>query len=206
MTLYKGPFGSIFGGTEPVLMFERYILNGLVQARQKGCMYTRSLRAVVKTVTTVSSANVDREKLNVFEEYSIGVDANPKCGNCQCGQCLVRESQCLPRWRNCTENGRRTWSTSLMGCLGILGILVRFSKQNTNGTFPERIWFQIFQQWMPPGREHSKSLRRIQSGTPCTMSSFKPCWIRGLPGSLGKGSWKAGKLVEVVTTTWHTRW
>ena len=110
MTLYKGPFGSIFGGTEPGLMFERYILNGLVQARQQGCMYTRSLRAVVKTVTTVSSANVDREQLNFFEEYSIGVDANPKCGNCQCGQCLVSEKPMSPKM----EKLYREWQKNLV--------------------------------------------------------------------------------------------
>ena len=38
MTLYKGPFGSVFGGTEPGLELEPYILNGLVQARQQECM------------------------------------------------------------------------------------------------------------------------------------------------------------------------
>ena len=35
MTLYKGPFGYVFGGTEPGLVFEPYVLNGLVQARQQ---------------------------------------------------------------------------------------------------------------------------------------------------------------------------
>ena len=51
MTLYKGPFGSVFGGTEPGLVFEPYVLNGLVQARQQ------TFRAVVKSVSTVSSDN-----------------------------------------------------------------------------------------------------------------------------------------------------
>ena len=36
MTLYKGPFGNVFVGTELGLVFEPYILNGLVQARQHG--------------------------------------------------------------------------------------------------------------------------------------------------------------------------
>ena len=35
MTLYKGPFGSVFGGTEPGLIFEPHVLNGLLQARQQ---------------------------------------------------------------------------------------------------------------------------------------------------------------------------
>ena len=47
MTLYRGPFGSVFGGTEPGLVFKPYVFNGLVQARQQ------RLGAVVKSVTTV---------------------------------------------------------------------------------------------------------------------------------------------------------
>ena len=108
MTLYKGLFGSVFGGTEPGLVFDPYILNGLVQARQQGCMYTRTLRAVVKSVTAISSANVERDLLNFFEDDSIGVDANPKCGNCQCGQCLVGEKPMSLKmerlYRKCKEN------------------------------------------------------------------------------------------------------
>ena len=33
MTLYKGPFGSVFGATEPGPVFEPSVLNGLLQAR-----------------------------------------------------------------------------------------------------------------------------------------------------------------------------
>ena len=54
-------------------------------------MHTRTLRAVVKSVTAVNSANMERDLLNFFEDDSIGVDANPKYWNCQCGQCLVGE-------------------------------------------------------------------------------------------------------------------
>ena len=108
MTLYRGQFGSVFGGTEPGLVFEAYILNGLVQARQQGCMYNQTLRAVVKSVTAVSSASVERELLNFFEDDSIGVDANPKCGNCQCGQCLVGDKPMSLKmeklYRECKEN------------------------------------------------------------------------------------------------------
>ena len=108
MTLYKGPFGSVFGGTEPGLVFEPYVLNGLVQARQQGCMFTKTLRAVVKSVTAVSSANVEKKLLDFFEEDSIGVHANPRCGNCQCGQCLVGEKPMSLKMeklhRKCQEN------------------------------------------------------------------------------------------------------
>ena len=91
MTLYRGPFGAVFGGTEPGLIFQPYVLNGLVQARQKGCIYTNTLRAVVKSVTAISSGKIEKDLLEFFEEDSIGVQADPKCGNCQCGQCLVGE-------------------------------------------------------------------------------------------------------------------
>ena len=71
-------------------------------------MYLRTLRAVVKSVTAVSSASVERELLNFFEDDSIGVDANPKCGNCQCGQCIVGEKPMSLKmeklYRECKEN------------------------------------------------------------------------------------------------------
>ena len=43
----------------------------------------------MKSITAVSSANVKRQLLNFFEDDSIDVNANRKCGNCQCGQCFV---------------------------------------------------------------------------------------------------------------------
>ena len=71
-------------------------------------MYLMTLRAVVKSVTSVSSANVERELLNFFEDDSIGVDANPKCGNFHCGQCLVGEKPISLKmeklYRKCKEN------------------------------------------------------------------------------------------------------
>ena len=71
MTLYRGPFGSFFGGTEPGLVFKPYVLNGLVQARQQ------TLSAVVKSVTTVRSDNVEKKPQNLIDKDSIGVNKNP---------------------------------------------------------------------------------------------------------------------------------
>ena len=71
MTLYRGPFGSFFGGTEPGLVLKPYILNGLVQARQQ------TLSAVVKSVTTVKSDNVEKKPQNLIDKDSIGVNKNP---------------------------------------------------------------------------------------------------------------------------------
>ena len=71
MTHYRGPFGSVFGGTEPGLMFDPYVLNGLLQARYQ------TLRAVVKSVTEVSSDHVEKDLRNLIEEDSIAVKCNP---------------------------------------------------------------------------------------------------------------------------------
>ena len=66
MTHYKGPFGSVFGGTEPGLAFEPYVLNGLVQARQQ------TLRAVVKSAWAIRSDNVVKELENLIYEDAKG--------------------------------------------------------------------------------------------------------------------------------------
>ena len=65
MTLYKGPFGSVFGGTEPGLVFEPYVLNGLVQARQQ------TFRAVVKSAIAVSSDNVEKKLVNLLNKERV---------------------------------------------------------------------------------------------------------------------------------------
>ena len=108
ITLYKGPFGCVLGGTEPGLQFEPYVLNGLVQARQEGCIYSKTLRAVVKSVTCASSNNIERELFNFFEDDSVGVAANPKCGRCQCGRCFLGDKPMSLKmermYRDCQNN------------------------------------------------------------------------------------------------------
>ena len=87
MTLLKGPFGCVFGGTEPGLEFEPFVLNGLVQVRQQGCMFARKLKSIVKSVTQVSSSRIEKKLLDYFEDDCIGVNAQLEC--CQCGRCVV---------------------------------------------------------------------------------------------------------------------
>lgn len=60
MTLYKGPFGQVFGGTEPGLVFQPYVLNGVMQARQQ------TFRASVKSVTSVSQDYDGKELLHLI--------------------------------------------------------------------------------------------------------------------------------------------
>ena len=61
MTLFQGPFGSVFGGVTPGLEFEPYVLNGLVQARQQRYMFSQTLRAIVKLATLVSSSSIEKK-------------------------------------------------------------------------------------------------------------------------------------------------
>ena len=108
ITLYSGPFGKVFGGTDPELEFDPYILSAVVRARQQGCIYSNTLKAIVSSVTAVSSANIEKQLLDHFEDDSIGVAANPKCGQCQCGQCLLGDKPMSIKmeklYRQCQDN------------------------------------------------------------------------------------------------------
>ena len=89
MMLFDGPFGKVFGGSEGSLDFKPHVMSAMVRSRQMGCQYTATFRAIVKAVTAVNSVRDDTKLLDYFEEDAIGVDANPKCGMCQCGRCIV---------------------------------------------------------------------------------------------------------------------
>ena len=90
MTLWEGVFGKLFGGVHVGLKFLPHVLSCHIKSRQRGCLYSTTLRAMARAVTEVSSVRGDRDLLNHFEEDSIGVDARPKCGGCSCGQCMVK--------------------------------------------------------------------------------------------------------------------
>ena len=89
MTLWEGDFGKMFGGVEESLMFKPHILSCHIRSRQRGCMYSTTLRAIVKAVSHVGSVRGDRELLHYFEEDSIGIQVSPKYGACACGQCIL---------------------------------------------------------------------------------------------------------------------
>ena len=82
MTLWEGDFGKMFGGVEESLMFKPHILSCHIRSRQRGCMYSTTLRAIVKAVSHVGSVRGDRELLHYFEEDSIGIQVSPKYGAC----------------------------------------------------------------------------------------------------------------------------
>ena len=91
MTLWEGVFGKLFGGVDDSLKFQPHVLSCHIRSRQRGCIYSSTLRAVVKAATHVNSAKGDKDLLQFFEEEAIGVDAKPKCGACACGQCMLKD-------------------------------------------------------------------------------------------------------------------
>ena len=54
--------------------------------------HLKTLRAVVKLVTCVGSSTIEKNLLNFFDVDSIGVNASPKCVDCQCGG--LEKNQC----------------------------------------------------------------------------------------------------------------
>ena len=90
MTLWSGVFGKLFGGVDEGLNFQPHVLSCHIKSRQRGCMYSTTLRAIVKSVSHVSSIKGDKDLLEFFEQESLGVNAMPKCGACACGQCVLK--------------------------------------------------------------------------------------------------------------------
>ena len=88
MSVFDGPFGPVFGGSDECLQFKPHQLSCLVKKLQ-GATSAVTLRAAVKSVGLVSSLKSEREFLAYFKEDAIGVDVKPECGSCRCGQCAL---------------------------------------------------------------------------------------------------------------------
>ena len=39
--------------------------------------------------TTANAANIEQSLCQMYKEESIGVDVNPRCGDCKCGNCSI---------------------------------------------------------------------------------------------------------------------
>ena len=48
MTLWEGVFGKLFGGVDESLKFQPHILSCHIRSSQRGCIYSSTLRAVVR--------------------------------------------------------------------------------------------------------------------------------------------------------------
>ena len=89
ITLYEGIFGKVFGGTDPELKFTAYQTCLPVSVHEIDRQHVHTMRTALKSATLVSSAKSEKEFLDYFKEDNIGVDCNPKCGGCRCGQCPI---------------------------------------------------------------------------------------------------------------------
>ena len=78
MSIFDGPFGPLFGGSDRSLRFTPHHLSCLVK-RLQGAISAVTLRAAVKSVSLVNSLKSEREFLNNFEKETFGVDERPKC-------------------------------------------------------------------------------------------------------------------------------
>ena len=57
------------------------------------CHHLLTMKAIVKSLTCLTSVKADCELLDHFKEESIGVHCEPKCGGCHCGRCAVGSKQ-----------------------------------------------------------------------------------------------------------------
>ena len=99
MILYDGILGKVFGGSDPHLVFTPHrssypsSVHLLHQSASSMVYRSHAMRTVVKEAAYTLSTRSDREFLNYFQEESIGVECNPKCGGCRCGKCATGAKQ-----------------------------------------------------------------------------------------------------------------
>ena len=98
MKLYKGVFGSVFGGSDPDLEFSSHQLfypssSHLAMSTPLRQVQAHTMKSIVKQSSMLSVAKTTREFLDYFKEESIGVECNPRCGGCICGKCPLGAKQ-----------------------------------------------------------------------------------------------------------------
>ena len=89
MTLYEGRYGKVFGGSDPDLKFTPYQRSYPAMVMEVDRRMTQTMRTAVKSATCISSVKSEKDFLDYFKQDNIGVECNPKCGGCRCGQCQV---------------------------------------------------------------------------------------------------------------------
>ena len=92
MTLASGPLGKVFGGWDRELRFSPHNVCCHVQgtpASSASLFKATTMHALVRNATYTTPLKTDREILHFFDEEQIGVQSSPKCGNCQCGSCII---------------------------------------------------------------------------------------------------------------------
>ena len=91
MVLYEGKFGKVLCGTSKDLEFKNTYNSFLPTAVTKvSCtLEARTMRAAVKSATMLNSKKVEKSFMDYLQVDDIGVDCNPRCGGCRCGQCAI---------------------------------------------------------------------------------------------------------------------
>ena len=90
MTLYEGPLGMVFGGSDSDLRFTPHVNSYPTAVREvvkDTFVHLQTMKTIVKAATLISSAKNEKEFLDYFKEENIGAECNPRCGGCRCGQC-----------------------------------------------------------------------------------------------------------------------
>ena len=95
MILYEGRFGKVLGGTNKDLEFKKSFNSNLpVSITKVSCsLEARTMRAAVNSVTRIDSKKVQHDFMDYLQVDDIGVDCNPRCGGCRCGQCAHQKTQ-----------------------------------------------------------------------------------------------------------------
>ena len=130
MILCEGKFGKVLCGTSENLEFKKIYNSYLPSSVTKVCctVEAKTLRAAVTSASQFSSKKVEQQFMDYLQVDDIGVDCNPRCGGCRCGQCaigakpmsLLQEREYQKFRENLTYNKEGTpedpgpyWETSL---------------------------------------------------------------------------------------------
>ena len=90
MTLFENCFGKTFGGCDSDLKFTPHracYQSQVVEVSEGITTKTRTMKAMVKSASMVSSKRIDQQFMDYCREESIGVHFFPSCGGCRCGKC-----------------------------------------------------------------------------------------------------------------------
>ena len=96
MKLASGLLGRVFGGTNPDLKFNPIKLacsSKAIQVDNVATAHAKTMKTVVHQATYTTPLRTDREILSFFDEEQIGVQCEPKCGDCKCGTCALGSKQ-----------------------------------------------------------------------------------------------------------------
>ena len=98
ITLYNGPLGKVFGGSDPDLVFTPYVASYPLSVHRTAntnanTIHSVTMRATVQEATYTTPVKSEKELLEFFHLENIGVECRPRCGGCRCGRCPTGAKQ-----------------------------------------------------------------------------------------------------------------